>query len=180
MLCSFSTMMPQEPHSAKAMEALRLHKKIVQDIMCEECRLELKSWYARVPSHSNVSDGPSRLDCEEVRQLGSSGREVDWDSILENFLRWSWCFFNMGRARAHRKIPQLLGKKSECVPNDFVSEAVMHLFYFISPVVLFTTVILFARELLTLRFPKRISWDSSWKEDTDLILKKEKFWFDQN
>ena len=64
-----------------------LAQKIVQDIMCEECRLELKSWYARVPSHSNVSDGPSRLDCEEVRQLGSSGREVDWDFILENFLR---------------------------------------------------------------------------------------------
>ena len=68
-----------------------------------------------------------------------------------------YCLAHSLRARAHRKIPQLLGKKSECVPNDFVSEAVMILFYFISPVVLFTTVILCARELLTLRFPKRIS-----------------------
>ena len=64
-----------------------LAQKIVQDIMCEECRLELKSWYARVPSHSNISDGPSRLDCNEIEQLGSTGREVDWDFILENFLR---------------------------------------------------------------------------------------------
>ena len=64
-----------------------LAQKIVQDIMCEECQLELKPWYTRVPSHSNISDGPSRLDCTEVEQLGSSGMELDWECIPENFLR---------------------------------------------------------------------------------------------
>eukprot|EP00435_Cladocopium_sp_Y103_P072985 s158_g42.t1 len=61
-----------------------LSQQIVQKIMTEECQLQLKSWFARVPTHSNISDGPSRMDCAEVLQLGSKLRKVDWKNFLEN------------------------------------------------------------------------------------------------
>ena len=52
----------------------KLGRNFVQRIMENESTLRLKSWYARVPpSHSNISDGPRRLDCTEVKQLGSVG-----------------------------------------------------------------------------------------------------------
>ena len=61
-----------------------LAQRIVQSVMTEECNLELKSWHARVPTHSNIADGPSRLSCSEVEQLGSEGVMVDWDKLPEN------------------------------------------------------------------------------------------------
>ena len=64
----------------------RLGQNIVQHVMENESRLKLKSWYARVPSHSNISDGPSRMDCTEVLQLGSTEVKADWDFILESLL----------------------------------------------------------------------------------------------
>lgn len=54
--------------------------------MESECKLRLKSWYARVPTHSNISDGPSRMDCTEIEQLGSVEAKVDWNYVLENLL----------------------------------------------------------------------------------------------
>ena len=59
---------------------------IVHRTMEKESRMELKSWYARVPTHSNISDGPSRLDCTEVEQLGSTEMKADWDLLLESLL----------------------------------------------------------------------------------------------
>ena len=59
-------------------------QNIVQCTMNAECRLELKTWFARVPTHSNLADGPSRLECNEIEQLGSKRVEVDWNLILEN------------------------------------------------------------------------------------------------
>ena len=64
----------------------KLGQRIVQCIMEVECQLKLKSWYARVPTHSNVSDGPSRMDCTEVMQLGSAEAKADWNFILESLL----------------------------------------------------------------------------------------------
>ena len=60
-------------------------QNIVQKIMEQECRCELKTWFARVPTHSNIADGPSRLQCEEVELMGSKKREVDWNVVLEDF-----------------------------------------------------------------------------------------------
>ena len=62
----------------------RLGQRIVQHVMEDESRLKLKSWYARVPSHSNISDGPSRMDCTEVLLLGSTEVKADWDFILDS------------------------------------------------------------------------------------------------
>ena len=61
-----------------------LARRIVACTMESECRHKLKSWFARVPTHSNISDGPSRLDCREVERLGSKFIEIDWECILEN------------------------------------------------------------------------------------------------
>ena len=68
----------------KGVGATDLAQRIVKKIMGLESGLELKTWYARVPSHSNVSDGPSRLDCSEVLQLGSTRTEVDLKHFLED------------------------------------------------------------------------------------------------
>ena len=64
----------------------RLVRRIVQHVMEDESRLKLNSWYARVPSHSNISDGLSRMDCTEVLQLGPTEVKADWDFILESLL----------------------------------------------------------------------------------------------
>eukprot|EP00435_Cladocopium_sp_Y103_P015182 s5093_g3.t1 len=70
----------------KGYGATVVSQTIVHKVMLEESRLELKSWYARVPTHSNISDGPNRMDCGEVTRLGSEFKEVDWKHILENLL----------------------------------------------------------------------------------------------
>lgn len=66
-----------------------LAQPIVACTMESECQHKLKSWFARVPTHFNISDGPSRLDCREVEQLGSMLIEIDWDYILENLFESS-------------------------------------------------------------------------------------------
>ena len=58
---------------------------VVQKVMEQECRCELKTWFARVPTHSNIVDGPSRLQCKEVELMGSKKLEVDWNVVLEDF-----------------------------------------------------------------------------------------------
>ena len=44
----------------KGVGTTRVAKEIVAKTMELETCLQLKSWYGRVPSHSNVSDNPSR------------------------------------------------------------------------------------------------------------------------
>lgn len=83
-------MLPGRPF-AKAADGTKLGQRIVRIVQCimeSEYRLKLKSWYAgvRVPSRSNISDGPSRMDCTEVRQLGSLEVKADWNFILESLL----------------------------------------------------------------------------------------------
>ena len=70
----------------KGCRGTKLGQRIVQCIMEVECQLKLKSWYARVPTHSNISDGPSRMDCTEVMQLGSAEAKADGNFILESLL----------------------------------------------------------------------------------------------
>ena len=46
-------------------------QRIVQKVMETECPCELKTWFARVPTHSNIADGPSCLQCHEIELMGS-------------------------------------------------------------------------------------------------------------
>ena len=73
----------------KGYGSTELAQSIVSRVMERESQHKLKSWFARVPTHSNISDGPSRLDCKEVEQLGSKQIEIDWDGILENLFESS-------------------------------------------------------------------------------------------
>lgn len=73
----------------KGYGSTELAQSIVGCTMQIESRYKLKSWYARVPSHSNISVGPSRLDCREVEQLWSKRIEIDWERILENLFGFS-------------------------------------------------------------------------------------------
>ena len=50
---------------------------LVSNFWLLEHRLECCSWFSRVPSFSNLSDGPSRGAFEEALRLGASRVEVD-------------------------------------------------------------------------------------------------------
>ena len=51
-----------------------------------ECEHQVKTWFARVPSHSNVGDGPSRDDISLVNELGAVRTNLDWERIAELLL----------------------------------------------------------------------------------------------
>ena len=45
-----------------------------------ECSSQVKSWFSRVPSHSNLADGVSRLCCELPLSLGARQTMIEWES----------------------------------------------------------------------------------------------------
>ena len=45
-----------------------------------ECNSQVKSWFSRVPSHSNPADGVSRLSCDLPLSLGAEQTTVEWES----------------------------------------------------------------------------------------------------
>ncbi len=67
-------------------------------VLNEKAKLEVtfsyRPWYGRVPTSSNIADGPSRGDCAEVLALGSQLVEFDWN-IVES-LEWKQCAFSKG------------------------------------------------------------------------------------
>ena len=54
-------------------------KRLVQRYVEQEEQLQLKVWFSRVPSFSNLSDGPSRNDCSEVLAMGASQTICEWE-----------------------------------------------------------------------------------------------------
>ena len=51
---------------------------------CElESRLQLKTWFSRVPTHSNLGDGPSRLDFSLADSLGCARCQIPWQEVSE-------------------------------------------------------------------------------------------------
>ena len=49
---------------------------ILERILQLEDALSLKVWYARVPTYSNIADGPSRGSCDVVQGLGSTRCQI--------------------------------------------------------------------------------------------------------
>ena len=43
-------------------------KKILRECMVQDSKNHSMSWYARIPSPSNIADGPSRLDFSQVEE----------------------------------------------------------------------------------------------------------------
>ena len=87
--------------------SIELAQRIVGCAMRLESRFKTEFWYARVPSHSNISNGPSGLDFEEVGQLGSKQIEIDWEIILENLFGFR-VRFQKGESTGTPNDPQLL------------------------------------------------------------------------
>ena len=79
---------------------------IVGATSLEVCRLGLHPWYERVPGVCNLSDGPSRLDFEEVTRLGSKAVELNVTAegvgVGERWMAWpkpfdhGWTQVDMG------------------------------------------------------------------------------------
>ncbi len=57
--------------------------KLVKAYVNLEFKHQVKTWFARVPSHSNVGDGPSRDDISLVTKLGAVRTNLDWVRIAE-------------------------------------------------------------------------------------------------
>ena len=57
--------------------------KLVKAYVNLEFEHQVKTWFARVPSHSNVGDGPSREDISLVTKLGAVRTNLDWERIAE-------------------------------------------------------------------------------------------------
>ena len=47
--------------------------------MNTESSSQIKSWFSRVPSHSNPADGVSRLSCDLPLSLGAEQTTFEWE-----------------------------------------------------------------------------------------------------
>ena len=65
----------------KGAGATRMADAIIECFCSRESTLQLKAWFSRVASHSNLSDGPSRLDFSLVERLGCAIKNVSWQTI---------------------------------------------------------------------------------------------------
>ena len=67
-------------------------KKILVATMALECTKQLTPWYARIPPDSNLSDGPSRLNCQKVLDMGAKECKLDpsasWDELVALYESW--------------------------------------------------------------------------------------------
>ena len=58
-------------------------KAILQMFVQEEMDLQIKVWFSRVPTSSNISDDTSRLKTEEMDALGVAKSCVDWTNLWD-------------------------------------------------------------------------------------------------
>ena len=67
-------------------------KKILVATMALECTKQLTPWYARIPPDSNLSDGPSKLNCQKVLDMGAKECKLDpsasWDELVALYESW--------------------------------------------------------------------------------------------
>ena len=58
---------------------------MISEFVEHEMKCRLMSWFSRVPSESNVSDGPSRLDFSFMESSRAGRVTIDWGVILNLF-----------------------------------------------------------------------------------------------
>ena len=58
---------------------------MISEFVEREMKFRLMSWFSRVPSESNVSDGPSRLDFSFMESFGAGRVTIDWGAISSLF-----------------------------------------------------------------------------------------------
>ncbi|CAE7710295.1 SLC24A2 [Symbiodinium sp. CCMP2592] len=62
-----------------------LARVIIDGILSKETSLQIHAWYARVPTHSNIADSPSRGEYEGLLNIGCSRLRVDWDAVARQY-----------------------------------------------------------------------------------------------
>ena len=67
----------------KAYGATEFADGMVRKFTCCEMELQIKSWFARVPSQSNVADSPSRLEDSYLRDRGALKVAINWQHIWD-------------------------------------------------------------------------------------------------
>ena len=55
---------------------------LVSAFVVSELQCQVKVWFSRVPTSSNVADGPSRMSFEDLLAKGVWRRRIDWDLLL--------------------------------------------------------------------------------------------------
>ena len=60
---------------------------LVREFVCIEMRGQVKVWFARVPTSSNVADKPSRLEVTELVTEGVSRVTCQCSALLEQVRR---------------------------------------------------------------------------------------------
>lgn len=58
---------------------------IIQEAAMLEALHSFRPWFGRVPTSSNVADGPSRLDCRFVESCGSVQSIFGWDEVVSKW-----------------------------------------------------------------------------------------------
>jgi hypothetical protein len=72
----------------KAYGATEVADGMVQDFTRHEMELQIKSWFSRVPSASNIADAPSRLEDSLMRDRGALKVAISWQAIREVIVCW--------------------------------------------------------------------------------------------
>jgi hypothetical protein len=72
----------------KAYGATEIADGMVQAFTEHEMDLQIKSWFARVPSASNIADAPSRHEDSELRDRGALKMAINWQAIREIIDCW--------------------------------------------------------------------------------------------
>ena len=82
---SFSQVVWYVDNESSRMAAIRgsgetIHaSSIIEAFVNTESSCQIKSWFSRVPSHSNPADGVSRLTCDLPLSLGAEETTFEWE-----------------------------------------------------------------------------------------------------
>ncbi|CAE7235845.1 unnamed protein product [Symbiodinium sp. CCMP2592] len=55
---------------------------VIESFLQLETTLQLKTWFARVPTACNIADNPSRLEFEPLLKRGAARRAIPWDQVM--------------------------------------------------------------------------------------------------
>ena len=72
----------------KAYGATEVADGLVAAFTEAEMALQIKSWFARVPSSSNVADAPSRGEDSKLRDRGAAKVTIRWQEVRETIGSW--------------------------------------------------------------------------------------------
>ena len=65
----------------KAYGATSIADRLVNAFVCDETEYQIKSWFGRVPSPSNIADAPSRCEDSFLRDRGVAKECIDWQGL---------------------------------------------------------------------------------------------------